>query len=81
MYLLTDCKYRNLMIQFNRARGYGMDEKQKLIEKTRKNIQKIRKNSPDILTKEHQIALGKVIFELKNAKVGNSDIMKKLFSL
>ncbi|MGB3750260.1 MAG: hypothetical protein WA945_01695 [Arcobacteraceae bacterium] len=58
-----------------------MDEKEQLIEKTRKNIQEIRKNSPDILTQEHKIALGKVIFELKNAKTADNDILKKLFIL
>ena len=58
-----------------------MDDKTKLIEKTKKHIQKIRKNSPDLLDKETRIALGKVIVELKIAKKHDNTILKKLFTL
>lgn len=57
-----------------------MDDKTKLIEKTKKHIQKIRKNSPDLLDKETRIALGKVIVELKIAKKHDNTILKKLFT-
>ena len=56
-----------------------MDEKNEIIEKTRKHIQKIRKNSPDLSDKEMRIALGKVIIELKVAKKHDNEILKKLF--
>mgnify|MGYP000243959641 FL=1 len=56
-----------------------MDEKNKIIEKTKKHIQEIRKNSPDLLDKETRIALGKVIIELKVAKKHDNEILKKLF--
>lgn len=56
-----------------------MDEKTKIIEKTKKHIQEIRKNSPDLLDKETRIALGKVIIELKLAKKHDNEILKKLF--
>jgi len=58
-----------------------MDEKNQIIEKTKKHIQQIRKNSPDLLDKETRIALGKVIMELKVAKKHDSEILKKLFKL
>ena len=58
-----------------------MDEKTKLIEKTNTHIQKIRKNSPDLLDKETRIAIGKVIVELKIAKKHDNTILKKLFTL
>ena len=58
-----------------------MDEKNQIIEKTKRHIQKIRKNSPDLLDKETKIALGKVIIELKNAKKNDNEILKKLFKL
>ena len=58
-----------------------MDEKEKLIERTKKHIQEIRKNSPDLSDKDTRIALGKVIIELKIAKKHDSEILKKLFSL
>ncbi len=56
-----------------------MDEKSKIIEKTRKHIHEIRKNSPELLDKEMRIALGKVIIELKVAKKHDNEILKKLF--
>jgi len=56
-----------------------MDEKNKIIEKTKKHIQEIRKNSPDLSDKETRIALGKVIMELKVAKEHDNEILKKLF--
>ena len=56
-----------------------MDEKDQIIEKTKKHIQEIRKNSPDLLDKETRIALGKVIVELKVAKKHDNQILKKLF--
>lgn len=56
-----------------------MDEKDQIIKKTRKHIQKIRKNSPDLLDKETRIALGKVIIDLKIAKKHDNEILKKLF--
>jgi len=56
-----------------------MDEKNKIIEKTKKHIQEIRKNSPDLLDKETRIALGKVIVGLKVAKKHDNEILKKLF--
>ena len=56
-----------------------MDEKTKIIEKTRKHIQEIRKNSPSLSDKETRIALGKVIFDIKIAKKSDNEILKKLF--
>ena len=56
-----------------------MNEKDQIIEKTKKHIQEIRKNSPDLLDKETRIALGKVIIELKVAKKHDNEILKKLF--
>ena len=57
------------------------NSKDEIIEETKKYIQNIRKNSPELGEKETRIALGKVIFELKMAKKNDNDILKKLFSL
>jgi len=54
-------------------------DKDVLIENTRKHIHKLRKDSPMLHEKDFQIALGKVIIDLKSAKDKNSDILKKLF--
>lgn len=58
-----------------------MNDKNQLIENTKKHIQEIRKNSPDLLDKDTRIALGKVIIELKDAKKHDNEILKKLFAL
>jgi len=58
-----------------------MDDKDKIIEKTKLHIQEIRKNSPDLIDKNTRIALGKVIFELNMAKKHDKEILKKLFTL
>lgn len=56
-----------------------MDDKTQIIEKTKKHIQVVRQNSPDLLDKDTRIALGKVIMELKVAKKYDNGILKKLF--
>lgn len=58
-----------------------MDDKDQIIEQTKLHIQKIRKNSPDLVDKDTRIALGKVIFELKIATKNDNEILKKLFTL
>lgn len=67
------------MLKSTLYKGVMMDEKSKIIEKTKKHIQEIRKNSPDLLDKETRIALGKVIIDLKIAKKNDNEILKKLF--
>ena len=52
-----------------------------LIRLEKNHIQKIRKNSPDLMDIETRIALGKVIVELKDAKKTDNGILKKLFTL
>ena len=54
----------------------------KSIENIRKQIQRIRKNSPVLSQREVKIALGKVIIGLKDAqKNGNDEILKEIFTL
>jgi hypothetical protein len=56
-------------------------DKDLLIEKTKKHIHELRRNSPVLQEKDFKIALGEVIVDLKIAKNKNNDILKKLFTL
>ena len=53
----------------------------KSIENVKKHIQKIRKNSPLFKQKDIQIALGKVIIDLKYAQKNDNKILKAIFAL
>lgn len=51
------------------------------IQNIRKHIQKVRNSSPELEDREVRIALGKVIFDLKDAQKSNKGILKAIFSL